>query len=123
MPRVLFVEDDDDVRENLAVELGQAGLEVLEERLAEAALHSLERYAPDLLLLDIVMPPREMSGLEMLARLRESARWRSLPVIVLSGLGDHLNIDTMARLDVRAVLTKTEVTGTDVARWIEAALP
>ena len=122
MTRVLFVEDNDDYRENLAVELRQIGLEVLEERLAEAAFSSLERCAPDLLLLDIVMPAGEMNGIEVLAQLRKCDRWRRLPVIVLSALGDHLNPDIMARLEVRAVLTKTDVTGTDVARQIETAL-
>ena len=122
MARVLFVENNDDYRENLAIELRQIGLEVLEERLAEAAFSSLERCAPDLLLLDILMPPGEMNGIEVLAQLRDHGRWRKLPVIVLSALGEHLNPDIMARLDVRAVLTKTDVTGTDVARRIESVL-
>jgi len=98
--------------------LRHAGLDVLEERLAESALRSMEIYTPDLLLLDIFMPPGEMSGAELLARLRENPRWRSVPVIVLSGLGDRLNPHVMRSLNVRAVLTKTEVTGTEVARRI-----
>jgi len=122
MTRVLYVEDEDDIRENFARELRQAGLDVIEERLAEAALQSLNDWVPDLVLLDIGMPPGEMTGLELLADLRENNRWATLPVIVLSGFGDHLNADIMARLDVRAVLTKTDVTGTDVARRIEAVL-
>ena len=122
MARVLFVENNDDYRENLAIELRQIGLEVLEERLAEAAFSSLERCAPDLLLLDILMPAGEMNGIEVLARLREHDHWRELPVIVLSGFGNHLNPDIMARLDVCAVLTKTDVTGTDVAQRIESVL-
>jgi CheY-like chemotaxis protein len=119
---VLFVEDDDVVREIFALGLRKAGFVVSEERFAEAALRSLDRCAPDLLLLDIGMPPGEMSGLELLARLRESDRWRHLPVIVLSGLGNHINLDIMARLGVSAVLTKAEVTGLDVARRIEEVL-
>src|SRR5262245_20935532 len=122
MARVLFVEDNDDYRENLAVELRQIGLEVFEERLAEAAFSSLDRCTPDLLLLDIVMPAGEMNGIEVLAQLRRCDRWRKLPVIVLSALGNHLNPDMMTRLEVRAVLTKTDVTGTDVARRIESVL-
>jgi two-component system, OmpR family, response regulator len=122
MKVVLYVEDDDDVRENVAFELRQAGLAVVEERLAEAALRSLDRHAPDLLLLDIGMPPGEISGIELLARLRESDRWRQLPVIVLSGFGSHINLDIMARLGVSAVLTKAEVTGTDMAQRIEDIL-
>src|SRR5262245_45864948 len=93
MTTVLYVEDDDDIRENFVFELRQAGLIVIDERLAEAALRSLERSTPDLLLLDIGMPPGEMSGIEMLASLRESTRWKRLPVIVLSAFGEYINPD------------------------------
>jgi CheY-like chemotaxis protein len=68
------------------------------------------------------MPPGEMNGMELLADLRENDRWRSLPVIVLSGFGNYINLEITARLGVRVVLTKGEVTGTDVAGWIEATL-
>src|SRR5262245_2029106 len=122
MARVLFVEDEDEIRENLAMELRQTGLEVIEERLAEVAFKALDRHAPDLLLLDIGMPPGEMDGIALLASLRESDRWRNLPVIVLSGFANYINLDVTGRLGVHIVLTKGEVTGTDVARWIEATL-
>jgi CheY-like chemotaxis protein len=78
--------------------------------------------SPNIILLDVGMPPGEISGIEVLARLREDHRWKSLPVVVLSGFGDHLNPDIMARLGVRTVLTKAEVTGSDVARSIDQAL-
>src|SRR5262245_6739796 len=120
--KVMFIEDDDDLRETLAMALRHAGLDVLEERLAESALQSIDMYTPDLFLIDIFMPPGEMSGAELLARLREDTRWRNVPVIVLSGLGDRLNPHVMRGLNVRAVLTKTEVTGTEVARKIEEVL-
>ena len=69
--KVMFIEDDDDLRETLTMALRHAGLDVLEERLAESALQSIDMYTPDLLLIDIFMPPGEMSGAELLARLRE----------------------------------------------------
>jgi CheY-like chemotaxis protein len=122
MTKVLFVEDDDDVRENLSFELRQTGLAVFEERLAETALESLDRRVPDVILLDVGMPPGEITGIELLARLREDPRWKRLPVVVLSGFGKHLNPDLMASLGVQAVLTKAEVTATDVAQRIDQAL-
>jgi CheY-like chemotaxis protein len=122
MTKVLFVEDDDDVRENLSFELRQTGLAVFEERLAETALESLDRRVPDVILLDVGMPPGEITGIELLARLREDPGWKRLPVVVLSGFGKHLNPDLMASLGVQAVLTKAEVTATDVAQRIDQAL-
>jgi DNA-binding response OmpR family regulator len=122
MARVLYVEDEDDLRENFARELRQAGFEVIEERLAEAALQSLHDWVPELLILDIGMPPGKMSGLEALTRLRESSRWANLPVIVLSGLGKRVNVDIMVRLGVQIILMKGEITAPEVARWIQEAL-
>jgi hypothetical protein len=63
-----------------------------------------------------------MSGLAALIGLRESARWANLPVIVLSELGNPFNVEIMAGLDVRIILTKGEATAPEVARWIQEAL-
>jgi CheY-like chemotaxis protein len=122
MIRVLFVEDDYVARENLALEFRQAGLEVLEERLSAATLQSLNRWAPDVLLLAIGEPPGERGGMEFLSRLRFDALWRHLPVIVLSRLGNLRNLDVMT-LGIRAVVAPPEATGKDVAWWIRAAIP
>jgi CheY-like chemotaxis protein len=122
MPKILYVEDDDPLREVTASELRSAGLSVVEERRASSALKSIAEHHPDLVLLDLGMPHGDISGVDMLARLREEQRWRDLPVVVLSGFGDVINDDVMARLGVRAVLTKTDVTGAEVARQIERIL-
>src|SRR5215510_7347469 len=120
---VLFVEDDDDVREVFASDLRDAGFVVIEARLAEAALDAIAQRVPDLVLLDIVMPPGEMSGMVLLARLREKPEWAHVPVIVLSAFGDLLNRDLLTRLSVRAVLVKAEVNETDIVRAVRHALP
>src|SRR5262245_53935413 len=80
----------DDVRENFSFKLRRAGLAVFEERLAETVLEALNHRVPDLILLDVGMPPGEISGIEVLARLREDPRWKRLRVVVLSGFGNHL---------------------------------
>jgi len=90
--------------------------------LAQPAFESLERRVPDVILLDVGMPLGEIDGGKVLARLREDPRGKRLPVLVLSGFGDHLNPDIMARLGVQVVLMKAEVTGSDVARRIDQAL-
>jgi CheY-like chemotaxis protein len=120
--RVLLVDDDVVGRENFVVELRQAGLEVLEERVYEASLQSLSRCAPDVLMLAIGQLSGERSGKEFLSRLRFDVSWKDLPVIVLSRLGNPRNLDILA-LGVRAVVARTEATATDVAWWIRAAIP
>jgi CheY-like chemotaxis protein len=106
MPEVLYVEDDDALRGLYADSLREAGFRVREVRLAEEGLHAVRCVAPDLVLLDLSMPPGEMSGVEALARLREDRASADIPVILFSGLGNILNPELLRTLRVAAVVAK-----------------
>jgi adenylate cyclase len=90
--RVLIVDDEPFNRDVLAQEL-----ELLEHD-AVVAIHgrdALDRLASetvDLILLDIMMP--EIDGLEVLRRLKDDARLRHIPVIMISALDD---VDSVVR--------------------------
>jgi CheY-like chemotaxis protein len=74
--------------------VGRAGDRVLDAQTGEAALSVLDdvvkrrRPLPDLLVLDLMMP--RMGGIELLQRLRRSARWARLPVVVVTGVNDPM---------------------------------
>jgi CheY-like chemotaxis protein len=59
------------------------------------ALEELERSAPDLILLDLMMP--EMDGFQLITQLRRHPQWRSIPVIVITAMdltpGDRLDLN------------------------------
>ena len=115
---VLYVEDDDGIRYMYADALRTAGLIVQEQKFAADALDALTRSRPDLILLDFGMPAGLMSGIEMLVRLRTVPDWARIPVVVLSALGDFVNPDIMARLNVSKVLSKTDIRHDDLVRLI-----
>ena len=115
---VLYVEDDDGIRYLYADALRKAGLFVQEERFAADAFDVLTSSRPDLILLDLGMPAGLMSGIEMLVRLRAVPQLARIPVVVFSALGDLVNPDIMARLNVSNVLSKTGIRGDDLARLI-----
>jgi CheY-like chemotaxis protein len=48
----------------------------------------------------------QMSGLELLARLHENPRWRDVPVVITSAIGQALDRETAASLGAREILTK-----------------
>jgi two-component system response regulator AtoC len=77
MPRILVVDDEPGVRESLRMLLKSEG-DVTTAGDVDSALHEIALAAPDLILLDLVMPKR--SGLELLAELTE--RGVRTPVIV-----------------------------------------
>lgn len=121
MTEVLFVEDDDAVRALFAEALREAHFRVTEHRRAEDVLPELGRPAPDVVVLDLGMPPGTLSGTELLARLRETPAWQTVAVIILSGFGDVLNPDVAARLGVREIFTKSQVTPRELVDAVRRA--
>lgn len=81
MPRILLAEDHDDIAA-LVTEVLQERYEVERARDGEEALAAVQRAPPDLVLSDVMMPRRD--GLWLCARLKEDARLRSLPVVLLT---------------------------------------
>ena len=81
---VLVVEDDDTLREMLRLHLQHEGYRVLTAADGPAGLSAARTAAPDLVLLDVMMPG--MDGFEVLHSLRSSFRTRYLPVILLTAL-------------------------------------
>jgi len=81
---IFVVDDDPDVRELVEYKLLQEGHQVLSAVNGQDALRLIPAAGPglDLLLLDVMMPG--LSGFDVLARLREDAATRSLPIIMLT---------------------------------------
>ena len=80
-PLVLVVDDDSRLREYVRVNLEASGYSVREADNGERALEAIEDQAPDLVLLDVVMPG--VDGWQLLRQLEE--RHGSIPVIMFSG--------------------------------------
>jgi CheY-like chemotaxis protein len=106
MKRVVIVEDEAPLREMWPEAIREGGYEVVAAESADDAFARLDRLHADLVVLDLLMPPMQMSGLELLARLHEHPRWRGVPVIITSGIGQALDRETAASLGARQILTK-----------------
>jgi signal transduction histidine kinase/CheY-like chemotaxis protein len=79
---VLVVEDDPATREVVRRALERDGWIVSEAENGRAALESLSRATPDLVVLDLMMP--EMDGFEFVAELRRTEAGRRIPVVVVT---------------------------------------
>lgn len=80
--RILVADDDEAVLESVTWLLQENGYDVVPARGGNACLEQLEKKAPDLLLLDILMP--DADGCQLLERIKGEERWRDLPVLMLS---------------------------------------
>lgn len=105
LARVLYVEDEEAIREITTLALGTVGgLDVLPCSSGEEALRLAERFAPDLFLLDVMMPG--MDGVETLAALRALPALRDVPAVFLTAKVLPSEVADLQKQDVLGVLFK-----------------
>jgi pilus assembly protein CpaE len=80
--RILFVDDEEQIRKLLSTWLARHGYEVTVANDGWEALKAVRTKAPDLVITDVNMP--NMNGLELTRRLRADHRTARIPVIMLS---------------------------------------
>ena len=85
-PTVLVVDDDPGVREVVRLSLELEGYLVKEAGGAEEGLAAVDNEAPDLILLDVMMP--HVDGWEMLRQIQERHGAGSIPIVMFSGKVD-----------------------------------
>lgn len=104
MPAVLAVDDDFVTHEILKLVMDKAGLDIHGVFSAEDGWDHLSRHAYEFAILDIYLPGQ--SGVDLLARLRGSARTRHLPVIMLTASKDRESLTRCARLGIADYVVK-----------------
>jgi DNA-binding response OmpR family regulator len=82
---ILICEDESALRELIRVSLG-AGFEFIEASDGREALELAKTHNPDVVVLDLMIPG--LSGLDVLARLRDEADGHRVPVVVISAWSD-----------------------------------
>ena len=86
-PLIVVADDDKDFREVVATKLKKAGFDVVEVKDGNEAFAQAKKLSPDLVLLDINMPPGP-SGIETALKLKGTPETKDLKIIFLSGLDD-----------------------------------
>jgi CheY-like chemotaxis protein len=84
--KILLVDDEEDIIKMNKLRLVESNFEVLSANNGQEALEKAEKESPDLILLDVVMP--KMDGIQTLTRLKNNPRTSSIPVVMLSGVGE-----------------------------------
>ena len=104
MSRILIIDDDDILREILALTLQRVGHDVLQAGDGRLAADIIEATPVDLVITDIIMPGQE--GIETIQQLKRLHP--TLPVIAMSGTSSHSQIylDMAGRLGACRMLGK-----------------
>ena len=90
-PSVLVADDDPDIRDLVVFKLEQAGFSVRAVADGNAALEVLKDSAPDLVVLDVMMPG--LSGLDVLRQIRSEPRLEPVKVLLLTARARDTDVD------------------------------
>lgn len=105
--RILLIEDDKFLRRACEASLKKRGFTVLTAADGEEGLEQARAGAPDLILLDMLMP--KLSGLETLERLKAEEATRAIPVVILSNSSIETSIQKARELGAIGYLVKASL--------------
>jgi two-component system phosphate regulon response regulator PhoB len=88
-PRVYVVEDEPDLAEVLQFNLEKAGFAVEVQRRGDQALEAVRRLAPDLVVLDLMLPG--LDGLELTRILKRDPATARIPIVMLTAKSEELD--------------------------------
>lgn len=118
--KVLWVEDDTFLSELIGRKLSAQGCATAHATEGEGALPLIETEQPDIVLLDILLPG--IDGYEVLKRLKENAKTKHIPVILLSNLGQRDDVEKGTARGAARFLIKATVTLDEILHEIQAVL-
>lgn len=102
--RVLLIEDEPNILEAIRYILSRDGWRVDAHSDGKSALEAVHRHAPDLVILDVMLPNR--SGFDILQDLRADEETRDLPVLMLTARGMAEDRALAERYGVSRFMTK-----------------
>ncbi|MBI4036372.1 response regulator [Candidatus Daviesbacteria bacterium] len=121
MKRILIIEDNEYMGrmyqnmlslENFRVELATSG---------EEGIKRAQDNNPDLILLDIIMP--NLNGLQVLEKLKNNSQTKTIPVVILTVVGEKEIIDKALKLGAVGYIIKSSLNLDQLLQEIHSYLP
>ena len=118
---ILIVEDEQSLAKTMEFALADAGYVVVSAVDGEEGIEKAESAAPDLILLDILLPKK--SGLEVLQEIKKNPRLQSIPVFMLTNLSDEHSISEAIAGGARGYFVKSDMTLEDLVAKVKEIVP
>jgi DNA-binding response OmpR family regulator len=115
--RILIADDEPNIVVSLEFLMKRKGHDVRVVSDGEAVLAAVAEFAPDVILLDVMMP--RLNGFEVCQRVRENPAWESIKIIMLTAKGRDVDVTKGLALGADAYVTKPFSTR-DLVEKIEA---
>jgi len=120
MKKILIVEDDKFLRELISRKLKEEGFDIVEAIDGEEGIKKLKEENPDLVLLDLILPG--IDGFEVLSKAKEDSKTSSIPIIILSNLGQREEVEKGLKLGAIDYLIKAHFTPGEIIEKIKSIL-
>lgn len=104
--RILIIEDEEILLRVLKNKFEKNGFEVEITVDGEQAIPAVKRFQPDIILLDLILPKKD--GFAILQELKADAGLRSVPVVILSNLGQDEDIKRAFKMGAVDYFVKTQ---------------
>lgn len=120
MKNVLLIEDEDFLANLLKTRLEKDGLAIQIARDGQEALNFLKETKFDLVLLDLILP--KISGFEVLETMKADLQLQSIPVVIISNLGQENDISRGQSLGAMEYFIKAKVSIEDLIGQVKKYL-
>ena len=118
--KILIIEDDKFLRQLIVQKLVKEGYEISEAVDGEEGAKKIKEEKPDLVLLDLILPG--IGGFEVLSRTKKDPDLFSIPVIILSNLGQKEDMEKGLELGAVDYLVKAHLTPGEIIEKIKKIL-
>lgn len=118
--KIVIIEDDTFLGEMYVTKFELEGYKMFLANNGEDGLKLIKKEKPDLILLDIIMP--KMNGFEVLESLKSDKNLKSIPVILLTNLGQKEDIDKGLELGAVDYLIKAHFVPSEVIQKVKDIL-
>lgn len=117
LPKVLLVEDDPLLTKMYEAKFRAEGFDIVSAPDGVRGLEMVDQDGIDFIILDIMMP--QLSGIDMLEKLRGSQKGKDIPVIILTNLSEKDEEDKAGKLGVKEYLLKANLTPSEVVEKVK----
>lgn len=120
MTKIAIIEDDSTISQMYRMKFEADGFDVRMAGNGAIGVDVVERFRPDIILLDIQMP--EMDGVEALKIIRSHDWGKTIPVIVLTNLGEEEAPTDMRSLGISGYIVKANLTPRQVVAQVKSVV-
>ena len=120
MTKIAIIEDDPVISQMYRMKFENEGFDVQMADNGKDGIALVKDMQPDLILLDMQMPP--MTGDEALRTIRKTGWGRDIPVIILTNLGEEEAPKDLRSLGIHSYIVKADLTPRQVVERVKSAL-